>query len=89
MSELAQLKSFNKITSDSFHQQKNFIKKASILGESSSNPASLADPFSSQHAGTPPSELNVSRSSTGDTMHDSSQTQAAASPLTFLLSCLL
>jgi hypothetical protein len=27
MSELAQLKSFNKITSDSFHQQKNFIKK--------------------------------------------------------------
>ena len=51
---------------------------ASILGESSSNPASLADPFSSQPAGTPPSELNVSRSSTGDTMHDSSHTQAAA-----------
>ena len=27
MSDLAQFSSFNKITSDSFHQQKNFIKK--------------------------------------------------------------
>jgi hypothetical protein len=27
MFELSQLKSFNKLTSDSFHQQKNFIKK--------------------------------------------------------------
>ncbi|GAA6205261.1 hypothetical protein [Thalassotalea sp. SU-HH00458] len=27
MFELTQLKSFNKSTSDSFHQQKNFIKK--------------------------------------------------------------
>jgi hypothetical protein len=27
MSELSQFKLFNKLTSDSFHQQKNFIKK--------------------------------------------------------------
>lgn len=27
LSQLSQLKSFNKLTSDSFHQQKNFIKK--------------------------------------------------------------
>ena len=50
---------------------------ASILGESTSNPASLADPFSSQPAGTPPGELNAARSSTGNTVHNSFHAQAA------------
>ena len=42
------------------------------MGEPTSN--LLADPLSSQHAG----ELNVSRSTAGSTVHDSSHAQAAA-----------